>query len=154
MSRTVLLIYRLVFFLYELGIPIIPQIINKIFIRLLFGCQIQLGAVIGKNVELGNGGLGIVVHRHAVLKDNVVIGPSVTIGGTTNKFGAAHIGENTFIGTGARILGPVNIGKNSYVGANAVVIHDLPDNCLAVGVPAKIIKRNIDILKYNGIKEK
>ncbi len=39
---------------------------------------------------------------------------------------------------GAKILGPVRIGDNVHIGANAVVITDLPDNCLAVGVPAVI----------------
>ena len=136
------------YYLNSLKIPILPELINKIFIRLLFGCQLQLGAKIGKNVELGNGGLGIVVHRHAILEDNVTIGPNVTIGGTSKKFGAAHIGKNSFIGTGARILGPVKIGKNSFIGANAVVTKDIPDNALAVGIPAKVVKTNINIDDY------
>lgn len=148
MSRAVVLIYRLAFFLNSYKVPILPEIINKLFIRLLFGTQIQLGAKLGKNVELGNGGLAIVIHRHAVLGNNVIIAPGVTIGGTTKKFGAAKIGENTFVATGAKILGPVVIGKNCVIGANAVVTQDIPDNSLAVGIPARIIKSNIDILDY------
>ena len=148
MSKMLILIYRVVYFLHKLHIPILPELINKIFIRLLFGCQLQLGVQLGKNVELGNGGLGIVIHRHAILCDNVGVGPGVTIGGTNKQYGAATIGENTFIGTGARILGPVKIGKDCFIGANAVVTKDIPDNSLAVGVPAKIIKVNIDINDY------
>lgn len=151
MSKAVLLIYRLAYLLNTYKIPILPEVINKLFVRLLFGTQLQLGAKIGKNVELGNGGLGIVIHRHAVLGDNVIIGPGVTIGGTTKKFGAAKIGRNTFVATGAKILGPVTIGKNCVIGANAVVLNDIPDNSLAVGIPAKVIKSNIDITKYRDI---
>lgn len=148
MSRILILIYRLVYFLNSLKVPILPELINKIFIRLLFGCQLQLGAKLGKNVELGNGGLGIVIHRHAILEDNVIIGPGVTIGGTNKKFGAAHIGKNSFIGTGARILGPVKIGENCFVGANAVVTKDIPANSLAVGIPARVVKTDINIDDY------
>jgi serine O-acetyltransferase len=42
------------------------------------------------------------------------------------------------IGAGAKILGPIKIGNNVVIGANAVVITDVPDDCIAVGVPAVI----------------
>lgn len=51
------------------------------------------------------------------------------------------IGDNVIIGTGARILGNVRIGNNVKIGANSVVLTDIPDNCLAVGVPARIIRK-------------
>ena len=44
------------------------------------------------------------------------------------------------IGAGAKIMGDVNIGNYVTIGANAVVTHDVPDNCVVGGVPAKIIK--------------
>ena len=149
MSQIVLIIYSTAYQLNQWSIPILPEVINKLFIRLLFGCQLQMGAKIGRNVNLGNGGLGIVIHRHAVLEDEVIVAPNVTIAGTSQKLGAPHIGSGTFIGTGARILGPIKIGKNCYIGANAVVINDVPDNSMVVGIPAKVIKTNIDISKYN-----
>ena len=40
------------------------------------------------------------------------------------------------------MLGPVVIGDNTKVGANAVVLHDLPANATAVGIPAKVVKQN------------
>ena len=52
-----------------------------------------------------------------------------------------EVGDNCYFGTGCTILGPVKIGNNVTVGAGAVVIHDIPDGCTVVGVPAKIIKR-------------
>ncbi len=50
-------------------------------------------------------------------------------------------GNNVDIGTGAKVLGSIRIGNNVIIGANAVVLVDVPDNCLAVGVPATIKAR-------------
>lgn len=50
--------------------------------------------------------------------------------------------DNVTISAGAKVIGKVTIGNNSIVGANAVVVKDIPDNCVVVGVPAYIIKRN------------
>ena len=57
-----------------------------------------------------------------------------------NKNVAPTIGNNVIIGAGAKIMGDVKIGNNVTIGANAVVTHDVPDNCVVGGVPAKIIK--------------
>lgn len=63
------------------------------------------------------------------------------------------IGSHVFIGTGAKILKGVTIGNNSIIGANAVVNKDIPSNCIAVGVPAKVIKRyDISNKKWRSIK--
>jgi len=52
--------------------------------------------------------------------------------------------SNSVIGSGAKVLGNITVGKNCKIGANSVVICDVPKNCTAVGVPAKIIKREED----------
>jgi serine O-acetyltransferase len=46
------------------------------------------------------------------------------------------------VGAGAKVLGPICIGNNVKVAANAVVLKDIPDNCTAVGVPARIARCN------------
>jgi serine O-acetyltransferase len=53
-----------------------------------------------------------------------------------------------YISTGAKILGQVKIGNGSIIGANAVVVKDVPDNCIVAGVPAIIIKENIELEDY------
>lgn len=68
------------------------------------------------------------------------ISQNVTIGGTSGKEGVPIIGNRVFVGAGAVILGPITIGDEVTIGANAVVINDLPNNVVAVGVPAKVIK--------------
>ena len=140
MSRVVLLIYHFALLLHSLRIPVLPWVINKIFVRIIFGCQIGLGAKIGKGTDLGYGGLGIVIHPKAAIGSNVRIGTGVTIGGNNGKYGAPIIHDNCLIATGAKVLGPVTIGTGSIIGANAVVIKDVPPNTVYVGVPAKFLR--------------
>jgi serine O-acetyltransferase len=67
------------------------------------------------------------------------------------------IGDNVEICAGARILGLVRIGNNVIIGANAVVVKDVPDNCVVAGVPARIIKNNMtekDRIEMNKYKER
>ncbi|MDZ7856204.1 serine O-acetyltransferase [Sphaerotilus sp.] len=109
-------------------------------IRLVFGCWFPHTVVVGKGLVLGYGGLGVVIHKDAVLGSFVHIDQHVTIGGNGTKFGVPVIGSNVYIGAGAKILGPITIGDNVKIGANSVVIRDVPSNVVFAGVPAKFIK--------------
>jgi serine O-acetyltransferase len=87
----------------------------------------------------------IFIHGKSIIGDNATIGQGVTIGGniykTKNGRRSPIIGDNVLIGAGAKVLGPVTIGDNSIIGANAVVINDIPKDSVAVGVPAKVVKK-------------
>ncbi|MEY8349326.1 serine acetyltransferase [Bacillus cereus] len=139
--------YNLSRTLKKMKIPIIPKVITYI-IRLIFGCFIPSTAVIGKGTKIGYGGIGIVIHSRSIIGENCVINSGVTIGGTSKKFDVPELGDNVYVGTGAKIIGPVKIGDNVVIGANAVVTKDIPSNCMVVGIPARIIKKDIDITKY------
>lgn len=56
------------------------------------------------------------------------------------------INDNVWIGERSRICKGVTIGKNCVIGANSIVTKDIPDNCIAVGNPAKVVKTDIDKL--------
>ena len=65
------------------------------------------------------------------------------------RTGAVKIGNKCFIGVGAIILCGNHIGNNVIVGAGSVVTHDIPDNCVVAGNPAKIIGNTKDsITRY------
>ena len=62
------------------------------------------------------------------------------------KFGPIVVKDNVHIGWNAIIMPGVTIGNNCVIGCGAVVTHDIPDNSIAVGVPAKVIKSTDEYL--------
>lgn len=119
-----------------------------ILFRLVFGCYFPLTVKYGPGLKLGYWGLGIVIHDRVVIGANCTISHNVTIGGTTKLYGVPVLGDNIYVGAGASILGPVKIGSGSVIGANAVIIKDIPENSLVVGVPGKVVKKNIRLEDY------
>ncbi len=132
-------LYRLSHWLWQRGIPVIPQLI-KIINRVVFSVVLPPSAQLGKDVLLSYHGLGTVIHRHAVIGDRVTVGTGVTIGGRAGHVLVPVIEEGAMIGSGAKVLGPVRIGRHASIGANAVVLSDVPDYAVAVGVPARVVK--------------
>lgn len=129
------------------SIPLINKLAESIF-RIVFSCHFPLAVKYGTQLKLGYSGLGIVIHERVEIGKNCTISQHVTLGGTSKKHGVPKIGHHVYIGSGAKILGPVTIGDFSVIGANAVVLSDIPDNSLAVGVPAKVVKTDISSLDY------
>jgi sugar O-acyltransferase (sialic acid O-acetyltransferase NeuD family) len=102
------------------------------------GVNIMTGTVITNDVTIGKAGLinlNCTVGHDSVIAEFVELCPGVHISGN------CKIGKLTFIGTNATILPNITIGKNVIVGAGALVTKDLPDNVLAMGSPAKVIKQ-------------
>ena len=56
-----------------------------------------------------------------------------------HSFGKIEVGENTFIGANAIIMPNVYIGKNVVIGSGALVTRSIPDDSIAVGIPARVI---------------
>lgn len=137
----VLAIHRLSHWFWKIGLPVLPRILYGIN-RIVFSTAIPPSATLGTNVLLGYSGLGIVIHAHAVIGNNVTIGQNVTIGGRSGLKDVPIIEDNVEIGAGACILGPIRIGAGAKVGANAVVLTDIPAGKVAVGVPAQILRHD------------
>lgn len=80
---------------------------------------------------------------------NVTIFQQVTLGAKLADFAfdaakRPHVCDGVVITAGAKILGPVRLGERAVIGANAVVLADVPADCVAVGVPARIVTRSAD----------
>ena len=107
------------------------------------GIEIHPGAVIGKNFFIDHG-TGVVIGETTEIGDNCTVYQGVTLGGTGKENGKRHptLGNNVMVGAGARVLGPFKVGDNSKIAANAVVLSEVPPNCTAVGVPARVVKRD------------
>lgn len=131
-------LHRFSHWLYKRHVPVIPYLIY-VFNRLVFSVVLPPSVCLGRNVTLGYQGLSIVIHRRAVIGNNVVISPGVVIGGRSEHYEVPIIADDVLIGSGAKILGPVKVGKNARVGANAVVLKDVPEGATVVGIPARIL---------------
>lgn len=110
------------------------------FWSVITGADIPLNAKIAGGLLLPHAN-GVVIHPDASIGPNCLIFQQVTIG-TRGPGGAPQIAGHVDIGAGAKILGPVKIGKHAVIGANAVVLIDVPDNCMAVGIPAVVKPRS------------
>jgi len=111
------------------------------FIQIITGIDLPCEVEVGKKFIIDHFG-GIVVSGYAKFGDNCRIRSGVVVGiKNVAEPRAPVIGDNVDIGTGAKLLGNIKIGNNVLIGANAVVISDVPDNSIAVGVPAVIKAR-------------
>lgn len=106
----------------------------------LFGVDIHPAAKIGKGILIDHA-TSVVIGETAVVEDNVSMLHEVTLGGTGNLIGDRHpkIRKGVLIGAGAKVLGNVEVGEYSKIAASSVVLTDIPPNCTAAGVPAKIV---------------
>lgn len=111
------------------------------FVQIITGIEFPCEVEIGKKFSIDHFG-GVIVSGYARFGDNCRIRNGVVVGlKNVDEPGAPCVGNNVDIGAGAKLLGKIRIGNNVLIGANAVVITDVPDNSIAVGVPA-VIKTN------------
>ncbi len=92
---------------------------------------------ISNSVQVGSGAL---IYYNVTITHNCRIGDFVELSPGATLLGHVQVGDNTKIGANATVLPNITVGNNVIVGAGAVVTKNLPDNCTAVGVPARIIK--------------
>jgi len=140
-------LYRVGNYFYRKNLNFIALFFN-LLIRLFKNSAVYCQTEIGVGTIFGYGGIAIVIHKNAVIGKDCVIGSCVTIGGRSKSVRVPVIGNNVYISTGAKVLGDIRVGNNVVIGANSVVINDVPDNCIVAGVPAKVIRENIDPKDY------
>lgn len=133
--------YRKANWFYRHGMFTLARIISQ-HARNKTGIEIHPGATIGKGLFIDHG-MGVVIGETAVIGDNCLIYQGVTLGGTGKDKGKRHptLGDNVLVGAGAKVLGPFKVGSNVKIAANAVVLNAIPDDCTAVGVPARIVRQ-------------
>ena len=107
-------------------------------------CWIGTHTQIGPGLKIAHC-TGLVIGGKTILGAHCDVRQNTTFGANFQKSGpdgrqSPVLGDNVSVGAGAVILGPVRIGSNCVIGANAVVTHDVPDNQIAAGVPARVIK--------------
>jgi serine O-acetyltransferase len=143
----VMVVYRFGRWRYDVR-PVVARKFFSLIYRILYkiaqiitGIELPCEVPVGRNFVIDHFG-GIVISGYAQFGDNCRIRDGVVVG--IRRVGeprAPVIGNNVDIGSGAKLLGPIRIGDNVLVGANAVVLCDVPDNSVAVGVPAVVKPR-------------
>lgn len=102
------------------------------------GATIMAGAVINAEARLGE---NVIVNTGAIIEHDCVIGSHAHIASGARLAGKVEVGEGTHIGIGASVRQSIHIGRNVTVGAGAVVIRDLPDDVIAAGIPARVLRK-------------
>jgi serine O-acetyltransferase len=111
------------------------------FVQILTGIELPCEVEVGRNFVIDHFG-GVIISGYAKFGDNCRIRTGVIVGlRRVEEPCAPVIGNNVDIGAGAKVLGPIRIGNNVRIGANAVVVNDVPDDSVAVGVPAVVRSR-------------
>lgn len=127
--------------LKKAGLTIIRAIHPHTFIddtaRVGEGAIIEMGVMIHPEATIGE---GVFVGGSTVVAHDCTIGDYTLLGGGVIFGGGVAVGAGSSIGVGTVLQPQIRIGINVITGIGSVVIKDLPDNAVAVGVPAKIIR--------------
>ncbi|MCX7205528.1 MAG: serine O-acetyltransferase [Proteobacteria bacterium] len=113
----------------------------KILCQILTGIDLPCETEIGRRLRIDHFG-GVIISGDTIIGDDVVLRHGVTLGlKNEGERGAPRLGHRVEVGAGAKILGKINIGNDAKIGANAVVLMDVPAGAIAVGIPARIIRK-------------
>jgi acetyltransferase EpsM len=131
------------------------RLADRLRSEITFANVIDPSAVVMPGAELGTGiliGPQAVVHTAAQIGDHVIINTGAivehdcilehgaTVAPGVRMAGRVHIERQAFVAAGVTLVGRVRIGAGAIVGAGAVVTTDIPAECLAYGVPARVIR--------------
>lgn len=137
--------HRVAHYLWRSGRRVLAHYLQS-QVSATFQIDIHPNATLGSGIMLDHG-TGIVIGETAHLGHNCSVLHHVTLGGSGRAGCDRHpkIGNGVLLGAGSSVLGNIRIGDGCQVGAGTLVIEDLPPRSVAVGVPAKVIGRFVDV---------
>jgi putative colanic acid biosynthesis acetyltransferase WcaB len=113
-----------------------------LFVEWLLGVELQEGTTVGAGLRLCHG-QALVVNENASIGNDCLLRQSTTIGCVRMSDGSLGpspvIGDRVDVGANVVILGGVTIHNGARIGAGSVVVHDVPENAVVVGNPARVI---------------
>lgn len=128
--------------LQEIGVnfynAIHPSVIMSDFVELGQGVIICAGSILTVNIKIGD---HVHINLNSTIGHDAVIGRYCTVNPIVAINGNNHLGEGVYVGTGATFIQEISVGNWSTIGAGAAVIEDIPEKAIAVGVPARVVKR-------------
>lgn len=118
-----------------------PSVIKSKYMTIDEGTIVCAGSIITTNINIGK---HVIINLDCTIGHDVILENYTTILPSVNVSGNVVIDERTMIGTGTAIIQGLKIGKDSIIGAGAIVVKDIPNDCTAVGNPAKPIKFKVE----------
>jgi serine O-acetyltransferase len=131
---------------YSIKIPVIRQILIGIYLVVNTICLAITGIHVHRESDIGP---GLVIHNCAgifILAKRIGHSCTVNQGVSVTSVrgtGWPTLGNNVYLGAGAKVMGGVTVGDNVVVSGNSLVVTDVPSNCTVMGVPARIISREV-----------
>ena len=116
-----------------------PSAVVSWYVEIGDGTLVCANAIINVASKIGRGCIintATSVDHDCQIEDHVHLAPGTRLAGSIN------IGEGTFIGIGSAIIPGIKIGKYCLIGAGSTLLENIPDHSVAVGTPAKVIKKN------------
>ncbi len=123
---------------YELIAAIHPTSVIGEDVTIGTGTVVAAGVVINSGCRIGK---NAIINTHASVDHDCHIADSAHIGPGANLAGNVTVGEEAWCGIGCTIIEKTRIGASSIVGAGAVVIHDVSERSIVVGVPARTLRQ-------------
>ncbi len=114
-----------------------PSVRASRFVTVGVGSVICAGSTLTTQIAIGD---HVNINLHCTIGHDVVIGSYCNLSPGVHLSGHSHLEEGVDLGTGCVVIPGKRIGRNSIVGAGAVVTSDIPENSVAVGIPAKVIR--------------
>lgn len=109
---------------------------DKKYVEIGQGCIICAGNIITTNIRVGN---YVIMNLSCTTGHDSIIGDYSAFMPSVNISGEVKVGDGVYVGTGVKIINQVEIGAYATIGAGAVVVRNVPGDCTAVGVPAKVL---------------
>jgi len=114
--------------------------------------KLEDGVIVSSGVSIANRssiGFNTAINLGAIIGHDVHVGSDSSISSQVNIGGGSSIGSGTYIGMGTLVREGLTIGSNSIVGMGSVVFHDIPDGVVAVGNPARVVKKNESGIEFS-----
>ncbi|HYJ85718.1 MAG TPA: acetyltransferase [Pyrinomonadaceae bacterium] len=122
---------------FLLATAVHPKAVVAGNVRVSPGTVIAAGAIVNPGAKIGE---NVIINTGATVDHDCFIDDGAHLSPGTHLAGSVTIGRSAWLGIGAIVIGGLRIGANSIIGAGSVVVKDIPENVVAYGVPAKVVR--------------